>query len=249
MSLAFSDTTNKDGILQRIEQELGLGDAYITGNTQRLKEWTGSVNLSLDKAFHIAFKADGRWNFDDGNHTTYPILTGDIVSGQRDYSFTADSDSNLILDIFRVFYRSSTSAPYYELFPVDVQSANEGDISSFVDGLNGAGQPSRYDKTATGIFLNTLPLAAVIAGLKIYVNREGSYFTTASTTTMPGFAGLYHEYCVLEPCYRYARANSLKKQETFKRDYLELEMKIEEFYSKRDRHDRVVLSGENQEYE
>lgn len=249
MSIAYNDTTNKDGILQRIEQELSFPDAYISGDATRLKFWTGSINLALDKAFGIIFKADGRWQFDDGNHTTYPILTGNVVANQRDYSFTADSDSNLTLEIFRVFYRSSITTPYYELFPIDVQSSPEGDISSFVDGMNTAAQPSRYDKTSTGIFLDTLPPANVTSGLKVYVNREGSYFTTSDTTKFPGFAGLYHEYLVLEPCYRYARANSLAKQETFKRDVLELEKKIEEFYSKRDRHDRTVLSGEFNDYE
>lgn len=249
MSIAFSDTTNKDGLIQRIEQELGFQDAYISGDSTRLKFWTGSINLALDKAFHIIFKADGRWQFDDGNHTTYPILTGNIVANQRDYSFTADSDSNLILDIMRVFYRSSTTTPYFELFPIDVQSADESEISTFADGMNTSAQPSRYDKTATGIFLDTLPPSNVTSGLKLYVNREGSYFATSDTTKVAGFSGLYHEILVLEPCYRYARANNLQKQEVFKRDLLEMEKRLEEFYSKRDRHERIVLTGEFNEYE
>ena len=243
MSIAYSDVTNKDGIIQRIEQELGLGDAYISGNTQRLKEWTGSINLALDKAFHIIFKADGRWQFDDSNHTTYPILTGNLVDGQRDYSFTADSDSNLILNIQRVFVRTSTTTPYFEIYPVDVQTAPETEISSFVDGLNTEGTPYNYDKTATGIFIDPIPKANVTAGIKLYVSREGSYFlgdgVAGSNAKVAGFAGLYHEYLVLEPCYRYARANTLsKKQETFKRDVLELEKRLEEFYAHRSKDER-----------
>lgn len=243
MSLAFSDTSGKDGIIQRIEMELGFDDGYISGNSTRLAQWVGSINLALDKVFHVIFKADGRWQFDDGNHTTYPILTGNLVDGQRDYSFTADSDSNLILDIQRVFVRQSTSSPYYEIFPVDVQSDDEEAIINYADGLNTEGSPYTYDKTATGIFLDPIPSANVTAGLKLYVSREGSYFTTASTTTKPGFAGLYHEYLVLEPCYRYARAKGLKNQETFKRDYLEMEKAIAEFYGKRDFHDRPRMTG------
>lgn len=249
MSLVYSDTSGKDGILQRIEQELGFPDAYITGDATRLKFWTGSVNVAKDKAHHIILKADGRWQFDDGNHTTYPILTGNLVDGQRDYSFTTDSDSNLVLDIFRVFVKTSSTGPYYEIFPVDVQSDSEATISSFVDGQNTEGAPYSYDKTATGIFLDPIPNANVTAGLKVYVSREGSYYTTSDTTKTSGFAGLYDEYLVLEPCYRYARANSLKNQEIFKRDYLEIGEHMREFYSKRDRHERTVLSGEFNEYE
>src|SRR3990167_3794940 len=210
MSLALSDTTNDDGIIQRIEQELGFPNEYISGDAQRLRLWVGSINLALDKIFHIIFKADGRWQFDDGNHTTYPILTGNLVDGQRDYSFVQDSDGNLILSIDRVFVRQSTTSPYYEIYPVDSQSDDESKISNLVDGLNVEGQPYQYDKTSTGLFLDPIPSANVTAGLKIYVSREGSYFTASDVSTgtkVPGFAGLYHEYCVIEPSYQYARAN------------------------------------------
>lgn len=249
MSLAYSDTSGKDGILQRIEQELGFPDAYITGDTTRLAIWTGSVNLALDRAFHIIFGADGKWQFDDRNHTDYPIITTNIVASQRDYSFTTDENSNLILDIARVFYRSSTTTPYYELFPVDAQSDAESDISSIVDGMNAEGQPTKYDKTATGIFLDMVPPSNVTSGLKLYINREGSYFTTSATTKTPGFAGLYHEYCVLEPAYRYARANNLTNKETLKRDVLEMEKAIAEYYSRRSRDERFIMSPEPLIYE
>ncbi len=241
MSIAFLDSTNKDGLIERIEQELGFPDAYISGDATRLKFWTGSINLALDKALHIIFSADGKWQFDDSNHTDYPIITTDIFASQRDYSFTSDENSNLILDIQRVFYRSSTTAPYYEIFPIDVQTRDEREITEFVDGLNTEAQPITYDKTATGVFLNNVPSTNVISGLKLYISREGSYFTTSDTTKFAGFAGLYHEYLVLEPCYRYARAHTLEKREVFKRDLLEMEKNIIEHYSKRDKHDRPVM--------
>lgn len=246
MSIVISDTTIKDGIIQQIEQTLGFPDGYIIADATRQAQWLARINKSVDKAYHIIFGADGRWQFDDANHTKYPILTGNIVSQQRDYSFTADSDGNVILDIYRVFYRKSTSDPYYELDPVDVQTDSEHKISSFTNGLNVVAHPQKYDKTSTGIFLETLPPDAVTNGLRLYVNREGSYFTASDVSTgtkMPGFAGSYHEYCVLEPAYSYARANRLDVQETLKRDIVELEEQITEFYGRRDRHQRKIMSG------
>ena len=221
--------------------ELGFPDAYITGDTVRLAQWTGSVNLALDKAFHIIFKADGRWQFDDSNHTDYPILFTNTVDGQRDYPFTSDQNSNLVLEIHRVFVRTSATAPYYEIFPVDVNEDREDIIADLTNGLNVEGQPTRYDLNATGLFLDPIPSANVTNGLKIYISREGSYFATTSTTKTPGFAGLYHEYCVLEPVYRYARANGHPRIETFKRDILELEKQISEFYARRDQHTRHII--------
>lgn len=243
MSLAYSDTTNKDGVLQRIEQELGFADGYITGDSTRLKFWTGSVNLALDHAFHLIFGADGRWQFDDQNHTDYPIITTNIVATQRDYAFTTDSNSNLILDIHKVLYRKSTTDPYYELIPVDAQSGSDAQVSQLTDGLDNQAHPSKYDKTANGIFLGTVPPDSITNGLKIYINREGSYFTTSDTTKTAGFAGLYHQILVLEPCYRYARIKRMPSAEQFKRDLKELEANMIEYYGRRDRHERKVLSA------
>lgn len=170
------------------------------------------------------------------------------MDGQRDYSFTQDSDSNLILSIDRVFVRESATDPYFEVFPIDVQSAPEREITKFVDGKNTKGTPYRYDKTATGIFLDPIPDANVTNGLKVYVSREGSYFLTTDTTKKPGFAGLYHEYLIIEPCYRYARANSLKNREVLKRDVLEMEKRLAEFYSKRDFHHRPAMTARRISY-
>ena len=247
MSLAFN--SGSAGIIQQIERQLGLGAGYISDNATRLAEWTADINLTLDDVFHIIFGADGKWDFDDGNHTTDPILTTDLVSGQRDYPFSEDADGNLILDIKRVFVRSSTTTPYKEIFPIDVQSDLEGEIGGLADGLNTEAIPNRYDKTARSVFLEPIPPDTVTAGLKFYVNREGSYFLTSDTTKTPGFAGLYHEYLVLKPAYKYARANNLAVREVLKRDVLELEEAITAHYSRRSRDERTVMTNEFQNYE
>lgn len=221
---------------------LGFKDGYITDDATRKAQFTGRINLALDRALHLILKADGRWQFDDSNHTTYPILTGNLVAGQRDYSFTADSDSNLILEIDRVFARVSTSDPYYELQPVDAQSDPEAKIYGYTDGQNTQGSPYTYDKTSTGIFLDPIPDANVTNGLKLYVSREGSYFSTSDTTKTPGFSGLYHDFIPLFASYDYAKANRLDVQETLKRDLLEMEKALSEAYARRDQHQRPVMS-------
>jgi len=249
MSLVYSNTTTKAGIIQRIEQELGFTDAFISGNSTRLTQWTASINLALDNVLSIIFKADGRWQFDDSNHTDYPIITTNLVASQRDYAFTADENSNLILDIYRVLARSSTTTPYYDLKPVDVQGDNEFEIGGLADGLNNEGVPKTYDKTANGIFVDPIPSSTITSGLKIYINREGSYFTTSDTTKKPGFAGLYHEYLVLEPAYRYARAHRLDSQEALRRDLKELEQSMIQFYSRREKDERPYFTNERINYE
>ncbi len=246
MSISFSDTTNKDGLIQFVEDTLGFPDGYISGDTTRLKQWTGKLNLALDKAFHVFFSADGRWQFDDSNHTKNPFIFTDLTINQTNYNFTTDEQSNLILDIHSVYAKTSSTNPYYLLEPIDIQSGGD---SSLTDGLNRTGWPGCYDKTGNLLKLDYLPPATVTNGLKIFINREGSYFATSDTTKAAGFAGLYHEYLVLEACYRYARANNLANRESLKRDLNEMKVDIVDYQSRRARDERNILIPEPIIYE
>jgi len=71
------------------------------------------VNLAQADVYSIALKNAG-WNVDDFNHTHDPFITQNIVSGQRNYYFTYDEDSNLILGISRVMAKDS-SGVYQDL--------------------------------------------------------------------------------------------------------------------------------------
>ena len=242
MSLQFNDTTNKSGILQKIERLCKLGDGFITGNTTRLKEWTADVNLALDKAFSIIFKYAGKWQFDDSNHTDYPIITTNLVSGQRDYTFTSDEDGNLILDVYKVMIKDEAGV-YFEIYPVDQQSDEYMD--GFWSGQNQTGLPSRYDKTANGIFLDCIPSYNSTNGLKVFINREGSYFTTSDTTKKPGFAGIFHKFLALEPSYEYACTNGLANKNDIKQELLEMERDIKKYYRDRSKDEQTFISGES----
>jgi len=249
MAIPFNATATKKGLIQLIERRLGFADAFISGDTTRLARWTADINIAIDKAFHIIFGADGRWQYDDSNHTDYPIINTDIVASQRDYSFTTDANSNVILDIHKVLYRSSTTAPYVELFPVDVQQDPEWRVSSLADGLETTGQPTHYDKTANGIFLDPVPSANVTKGLKVYINREGHYFSTTDTTETAGFAGLYHEYLAVEPMYRFAVDKGLRNVNILAVEVEKLEKAITDYYSRRDKHDTTIIRNEPITYE
>jgi hypothetical protein len=242
MSLVFSDTTNKDGIIQKLEQVLfgDNGDARISGNSFLLAKFTGDVNLALDKAFSIIFQADGRWQFDDRNHTDYPIIYTNIVSGQKDYPFTVDANSNLILEIQKVAILPNASATVYEeIKPTDAQSE---DYSPLVAAdSNNTGTPYAYDKLANSIFLDPEPDYNATNGLKVYISREGNYFTTADTTQMPGFAGLFHEYCVLRPAWQYAYANNLANAPALREEMIMMEKEMEKYYGKREQDEKHVM--------
>lgn len=243
MSLQYNDTTNKSGILQKIERICKLGDGNITGNAIRLKEWTSDVNLAWDKVLSIIFKANGRWQFDDSNHTDYPIISTNLVAGQRDYPFIVDETGNFILDIYRVMVKIGSGATdvWVEIPCVDQQS--DENMEEFYNGLNITGIPTRYDKTANGIFLDAIPNYSVSGGLKIFINREGTYFTTSDTTKKPGFAGLFHEYLALRPSYQYAYINSLQNTNKIQEEMLLMEADIKKYYRDRSKDEVPVITS------
>lgn len=227
MSIPFSSTTNKNGIIQLIERNLGFTDGAISGDATLLAQFTGDVNLALDKVFSMIFEVGGTWQFDDSNQTDYPIIYTSLNSGQRDYSFTTDANGNLILDIYKVSVANS-SGVFTDIFPVDVESKQAP--VSYDDGLNVGGIPNTYDKLANGIFLDPIPNYTYANGLKVYINREGSYFTVADTTKKAGFKGLYHEYLALRPSFQYAYRKSLPVATKLESEMFKMEQAIMDAY-------------------
>lgn len=242
MSLAFSQTSSPyKGIIQRCEVKLFGQDSLgrISGDSQLLGIFTSAANVALDAAYAQIFEADGRWQFDDQNHTDYPIITTDLVANQRDYTFTTDENSNLILEVEKVaILPSATDTEYDVIAPVDIQTRNE----FTEDDTSITGIPYMYDKNANGIFLHPIPEYSATNGLKIYISREGSYFQTSDTTKKPGFAGLFHDYIVYHICYHYAIDNNLQNVNGFLNEMQRLEDMMIGHYSKRSRDEQDVLS-------
>lgn len=231
MSLQFSNTTTKLGIIQSIERYTELGTAGISGNATRLADFTADVNLALDYIFGCIFENCSKWQLDDINHTDYPILTTDLVSGQVDYAFTTDNSGNLIVDIHRVMIKTP-SGEFVDLEPISATDKNNSS-TTLVNGLGATGTPTRYGKMGNGIFLDVPTNYNSTGGLKIYVNREASRFTTSDTTKKAGFVATFHEYLALRPSYLYAMRKGLKSKNDLYNEMTKLETKILQHYGLR----------------
>ena len=243
MSLPFSDTSTYKGLVQTYERELNLERAFISGNTNRLKDFTAEVNLAWDKYLELALAASGTWQFDDSNHTDYPIIYTNLVSGQRDYTFTTDEQSNLILDIYRVaILPSATDTLYEDVYPVDAQS--DLDVYDLVAENTETGTPYRYDKTANGIFLDPAPGYNATSGLKVYINREPSYFIYTDTTKKPGCPGGHHRYFVIRPAFEYARRHSLANMQSLYNEVIRLEDEIVRYFNRRERDKKAIITSD-----
>jgi len=230
-------------------QLLDLIDDNVKSNSTSYStaDKTRDINLALDRALSLIFSVGGTWQFDDSNHTDYPIITTDLVSGQRSYAFTSDGSSNLILEIYKVMVADSNGL-FREMTPVDQQAVNPNSPSNYWDGLNTTGIPNTYDKTSNGIFLDPIPNYDRTAGLKIFINREASYFTVSDTTKKSGIAGLFHEYLALRPSYQYAFRNSLPNTAVLKAETTEMENAMMDYYKKREKDVIKRVTGKQNNY-
>lgn len=247
MSIQFNDTATKKGLVQVYERELDFDNGYVANNTARLQEYTADANISFDRFLSLAFSADGRWNFDDTNHTTdYPEIEADLVSGQRDYTFLTDEQGNVILDIYRVLVKN-TDGTYIDVDPVDKQSERER-TTEFVDGKTYSGVPTRYDKTANGIIFDITPNynwrigTEGEKGVKVLINREASYFVSGDTTKKPGVPGLFHEYFALHPAMKYAMRKQHANTQSIISRVEQMERDIIKHFSRRAKDERSIMT-------
>lgn len=248
MSKPFSDTTNLHGLMQNYEKEIGADYGFVSGNQTRRREFTSKTRSAWDMYIYLAIKASGTWQFDDSNHTKFNFIKTDLVAGQRDYTFTTDEQGNLILDIYKVaVLKSATDTLYEEIYPVDQQTKDHA--PDMVAENTTQGIPYQYDKTANGIFLDPPSSYSVTNGLKVYINREASYFSESDTTKMPGCPSIHHDYFYLRPAMEYARRNSLDNFNLLREAVMSYEGdeengvtgSIERYFSRRQRDERKIM--------
>lgn len=240
MSLVFSDTTNYKGIVQLYEEEIGVERGFISGNTERLKSFTARVNLAVDDFLDLLIYNSGTWKPSDSNHPSFDEMTTDLESGRRDYSFLVDGEGNVVLDVYRLYAKTSPTGPYHLLTPRDPDT--EPDTNGFTDGQNTGGVPNSYDKQANLFILNPVPNYDATDGLKASISREALYFTHTDTTKKPGFYGLYHKYFFLKPAEDYATRNNLSNLPVIRAQIIALEDKIRTKAAKRSRDERPIFS-------
>lgn len=238
--MVFSDTTNKDGILQECEfWVFGSNYGAITDNAVRLDEFTRLSNRALDRIVTAILDSDTQWQWDDSNYTDFPIGQKDLVDSQRDY--TLDTTHLKILGV----EVKDQSGDFYPLRQIDYRDMLDQGVSP-TEFTETDGKPQYYDLIADSIHLYPQPDAnqvTVANGLKVRFQRGASYFSDTDTTKEPGFASIYHRLVPLWASYDYAIANEMvNKASLIKNEINSEEKKLKRFMSKRDKTGRPIIS-------
>lgn len=236
--MRFSDTVNTDlGIIQDCEFVIFGDNGYgqISGNANRLRAFTGLINRALDKVTTLIWGSDGRWQFDDTNYTDLPIATATLVDGQQDYALSVTH-----LKILRVEIMDANGL-WYKLTPMDENDVQQIGMTEF---LNNTGKPLYYDIQGGSILLYGAPTAGQVTltnGIKVYFQRQPSYFTTSDTTKEPGFASIFHRLVSRWAAYDYALARQLSIKKDLAEEVAKLEAELKDFYSTRQSDEKPAI--------
>lgn len=235
--MVFSDTVNGLGILQQVR------DFMRVDSTQwSTAKVVNSVNNYLDTVAGYAIGADGRFQWDDTNHSKLPEGTTALTINQSDYSFLTDEQGNQILNLLGVSILRN--GKYEELTPVDRSQVNTANFGTE------SGDPMSYDKIADNIIrLDKLPLATVSAGLKFYFQRVPSYFTASDTTKQPGVPPLLHRGFVIAGAYDGALTLGLANLQPLGQEFIKEQQKMIAYFDNRNKDEasRLVVIPRNYE--
>jgi hypothetical protein len=232
--MQFSDTTNNLGIIQACERYTNLGDTTISGNTDKLKEFTAYINTSMRRIWHKIFMSSGEWIYDDGNQTNLPQATTALVDGQATYALPTGA-----LTIQRVEFKDE-SGIWTEIRPITLD-----DIHTAVEEYKKEdGKPDTYRLLDDTIELFPAPDFGQVASLKIYFERGSVAFSYTDTTQSPGFVAEYHDLVPLEASLEWLKIHLPGDGTTaqLKEDYTKTEANLMAYYNRRFKAHKIVMT-------
>ncbi len=237
MTLQFSDTSaEKNGLIQECEFNVfGEGNyGTISGNANLLATFTRNINNAVNRVVSLIMQADQRWEWEDFNNTDLPIASASLVASQQDYALDVSH-----LKIERVEVKDAAGA-WTKLTPID-----QADIysESLTDFLNTAGVPLYYDKLGNSVFLYPKPSYSQTLSLKVYFQRQPSYFLTTDTTKTAGFNPIYHRLVALMASRDYALVKGLSSVKSLSELVIQGEIDIQDSYAMRGKDDHIRLTA------
>lgn len=202
MKINYSTDTSQS-LYHYTKNLVGLSETDTTSLT--VAQFIRSANNWLHRAGYIAWKNDGNWKFDDSNNTDLPIATATLVDGQQTYTLPTT-----LFDVERVEVKDSN-----ENFKKLIQISKERITSAMSEYQEDAGMPNEYYLLNGTLSLFPKPSSGDVtlaSGLRLYLARHITEFTTASTTTEPGINVMCHPYLAYGAAMDYAIAKNMGQQ-------------------------------------
>ncbi len=206
--MMYSDTSGKSGLLQDCEFWTNLGDAGVSGNATLKSQFTGRLNDWYHKVVTMILNSQDESDFDDINHTNYPVLKVSLVANQRDYQISA---SEKMLKIKRIdicpngIGNTCYKAEAFDSGEYGLGMGNDTDVDA-----NFAVSEPKYDLKNNSIWIYPRATAANVTNsgvIRAEWIREIDEFTTSDTTQEPGFDEPFHRMLSIGASYDWILVN------------------------------------------
>ena len=225
--MQFSDVGGKQGLIQDID--------FICGTTSAsypLADKTRNLNQAYHDVTRLIWESADKWQYDDSNAASLPIIYTTLTHNTQGYNIPSTAQK-----IHRIEIKDGTGN-WNKLDPFDIKDIDIG----MPEYLETAGLPVYYDLMGDYITLYPKPSSAHVtlaSGMAVYVDRDVTLFTTASTTAQPGFAPQFHRILSI------TAALDFEKDPQQRQLFLLLKQRLEEgikkFYSSRETESRVEI--------
>ena len=237
--MIYSDSSGKTGIVEDIDFLVNTDSTSYP-----IEQKTRNVNRRYDEVVSLILQSDGRWKWDDTNQTAQPTIP--INMTEQTTAVAIPDTTYLTINRVEVL---DVNGNWYK-----VQPFNESEIpyQGMTEFLKTPGRPLMYEKV--GGFLNLYPKPAstnvtLTGGLKIYYQRNASYFAVSDTTKVPGFAAPFHRILSLGGAIDYAIANGLSQKINILAPLIQkMEQDLQTFYSTRSRDEKVRVIPRQEDY-
>lgn len=184
MSLQFSDTSNKLGIIQACESYCGLGDTGISGDSLLLKEFTRHINEANSRVWHMIFSSYGGWQFEDSNQSDLPAATITLTANQTSYPLPDNAITVRGIEV------KDAGGVWSELKPITEEMIR--DSQPMGEFYKTAGSPMYYQLVGQSVRIFPASDYTQAASFKVFYDRAMVAFASTDTSATPGFAGNYH---------------------------------------------------------
>lgn len=208
-----------------------VGDSATGYSTANI---TASANRALERVTTLIRQSEGRWQWDDSNHTDFPFSTTTLTADQQDYTLDPTH-----YRIERVEVKD-TQGTWTKLVPFDQKDIVGESLTDFQDGT---GLPRLYDKVGHSILLYPTPDYTQAASLKVFYQRGPSYFAVDDTTKTPGFNPLFHRLVSMWAAYDFASIADASLAKNIRGEIALMEEDLKEEYSLRDRDEHIRLEA------
>lgn len=232
--MEFSNTANSQGICEDVD--------FLCGTTTASYPLVAKVR-NINQAYHdvtrLIWECSDAWQYDDSNKNDIPRVLTTLTGGTHQYTIPSTAQKIERIEI------KGVNGQWIKLNQIDYKDVDVALPEYFsADGL-----PIYYD--LIGNYINLYPgpstdYVTTASGMAVYIDRDVTLFTSASTTACPGFAPQFHRILSLQASLDFEK--DINNRNFLLTEKTQLMEGLKRFYNSRDIERRTEIKPSNKKY-